>query len=111
MMITNLGLAILSVAVFMGSKGGIIILEHCRGRYELFYSLDYLYEGGLPIGYFTQPCFHSTYYCQFFHFFMGLISTNIIDVILILKIVMHMKYHTKSASYLLTSKALNERKR
>ena len=111
MMIANLGLAISSVGVFMVSKGGHPILEHCRGRYELFYSLDYLYEGGLPIGYFTNPCFHSTYYCQFLHWFIGLMSSNIIDMILIFKIVMNIKTHTKSASYLLTSKALNERKR
>ena len=111
MMIANLGLAILSVGVFMVSKGGFIILEHCRGRYELFYSLDYFFEGGLPIGYFTQTCFHSTYYCRFIQFINGLMVTNIIDMILIFKISMDMKSNTKTVSDLLTSNTLIERKR
>ena len=107
MMIANVGLSILFVGIFMVSKGGYTILENCRGRYELFYSFDYFYEGG----YFTQSCFHSTYYCQFFRLINGLILTNIIDMILIFKIIMEMKSHTKSASDLLTSNALKERKR
>ena len=111
MMIANLGLAISSVGVFMVSKGGHPILEHCRGRYELFYSLDYFYEGGHPIGFFTQPCFHSTYYCEFFHIINFLMATNIIDMILIFKMLMEMKSNTKFVSDLLTSNALNERKR
>ena len=111
MMTANLGLAILSVGVFMGSKGGIIVLEHCRGHYELFYSLDYFYEGGHPIGFFTQPCFHSTYYCEFFHIINFLMASNIIDMILIFKMLMEMKSNTKFVSDLLTSNALNERKR
>ena len=111
MMTANLGLAILSVVIFMTSKGGLILLEYCRGRYELFYSFDYFHEGGLPIGYFTQTCFHSTYYCQFFQFINRLMATNVIDMILIFKIVMDMKSHTKSVSDLLTSKAFKERKR
>ena len=85
--------------------------ELCRGRYELYYIFDYFYEGGLPIGYFTQVCFHSTYYCQFFRFILFLMITNFIDMILIFKIIMEMKSHTKSASDLLTSNALKERKR
>ena len=101
MMIANLGLSILFVGVFMVSKGGFTILENCRGRYELFYSFDYFYKGG----YFTQSCFHSTYYCHY------LIVPTIIDMILIFKIIMEMKSHTKSASDLLTSNALKERKR
>ena len=111
MMTANLGLAILSVVIFMISKGGLILLEYCRGRYELFYSLDYFYEGGFPIGYFTEPCFHSTYYCQFFYIINLLMSTNIIDMILIFKILMKMKSDTQFVSDLLTSNALNERKR
>ena len=111
LMTANLGLAILSVGNFMVSKGGLSLLEYCRGRYELFYSFDYFYEGGLPNGYFTQPCFHSTYYCQFFWFINVLMATNIIDMILILKILMEMKSNTKFVSDLLTSNALNERKR
>ena len=110
-MTANLGLAILSVVIFMISKGGLILLEYCRGRYELFYSLDYFYEGGFPIGYFTEPCFHSTYYCQFFYIINLLMSTNIIDMILIFKILMKMKSDTQFVSDLLTSNALNERKR
>ena len=110
-MIANLGLAMLSVGVFMVSKGGLTILEHCMGRYELFYSLDYFYEGGHPIGFFTQPCFHSTYYCEFFHIINFLMATNIIDMILIFKMLMEMKSNTKFVSDLLTSNALNERKR
>ena len=111
MMTANLGLAIQSVVIFMISKGGLILLEYCRGRYELFYSLDYFYEGGFPIGYFTEPCFHSTYYCQFFYIINLLMSTNIIDMILIFKILMKMKSDTQFVSDLLTSNALNERKR
>ena len=111
MMTANLGLAILSVVIFMISKGGLILLEYCRGRYELFYSLDYFYEGGFPIGYFTEPCFHSTYYCHFFYIINLLMSTNIIDMILIFKILMKMKSDTQFVSDLLTSNALNERKR
>ena len=111
MMTANIGLAILSVVIFMISKGGLILLEYCRGRYELFYSLDYFYEGGFPIGYFTEPCFHSTYYCQFFYIINLLMSTNIIDMILIFKILMKMKSDTQFVSDLLTSNALNERKR
>ena len=110
-MTANLGLAILSVVIFMISKGGLILLEYCRGRYELFYSLDYFYKGGFPIGYFTEPCFHSTYYCQFFYIINLLMSTNIIDMILIFKILMKMKSDTQFVSDLLTSNALNERKR
>ena len=111
MIIANVGLAISSVCVFMVSKGGLLILEQCRGRYELFYSLDYFYEGGHPIGFFTQPCFHSTYYCEFFHIINFLMASNIIDMILIFKMLMEMKSNTKFVSDLLTSNALNERKR
>ena len=95
----------------MVSSGGNTIAEICRGRSELFYSFDYFYEGGLPIGVFTQVCFHSTYYCQFFRFILFIMATNVIDMILIFKIVMDIKSHTKSVSDLLTSKAFNERKR
>ena len=98
----------------MASRGGntmIEITETCRGRYELYYLFDYFYEGGFPIGYFTQICFHSTYYCKFFQFILFLIITNVIDMILIFRIVMEIKSHTKSVSDLLTSKAFNERKR
>ena len=59
--------------IFMVSKGDLILLEYCRGRYELFYSLDYFYEGGFPIGYFTDPCFHSSNYCEFFYILIFLI--------------------------------------
>ena len=85
--------------------------ELCRGRYELYYIFDYFYEGGLPIGYFTQICVHSTCYCKFFQFILFLMITNVIDMILIFKIVKEIKSHTKSVSNLLTSKAFNERKR
>ena len=111
MMIANLGLAISSICVSMISKGGHAVLEHCRGRYELFYSFDYFHKGGLPIGYFTQTCFYSSYYCQFFQFINRLMATNIIDMILIFILLMDMKSHTKSVSNLLTSNALKERKR
>ena len=111
MMTANLGLAILSVGIFMVSKGDLILLEYCRGRYELFYSLDYFYEGGFPIGYFTDPCFHSSNYCEFFYIINLLMATNIIDMILILRIMMEMKSNTKFVSDLLTSNALTERKR
>ena len=109
--ITNLGLATLTVGVALVSKGGSTILEKCRGRYELFYFFDYFYEGGFPISYFTQFCFHSSFYCQFFRFIVLLLATNIIDMILLVKIVMEMKSQTTSVSDLLSSKALNERKR
>ena len=95
----------------MVSSGGNTLAEICRGRYELDFSFNYFYEGGLPIGYFTQVCFHSTYYCKFLRFIFILMATNIIDMILIFKIVMGMKSSTKSVSDLLTSKAFNERKR
>ena len=111
MMIANLGLSILFVGIYMVSKGGYTILEICRGRYELFYFFDYFYEGGFPIAYFTQFCFHSSLYCQLFQFILLLLATNIIDIILLVKIIMEMKSQTKSVSDLLTSKAFNERKR
>ena len=95
----------------MVSKGGVTILEVCRGRYELFYFFDYFYEGGFPFAYFTQFCFHSSLYCQLFRFILFLLATNIIDIILLVKIVMEMKSQTKSVSDLLTSKAFNERNR
>ena len=95
----------------MVSSGGNTIAEICRGRYELYYSFDYFHEGGLPIGIFTQVCFYSTYYCQFFRFILFIMATNVIDMILIFKIVMDIKSQTKSVSDLLTSKAFNERKR
>ena len=95
----------------MVSKGGFTISEICRGRYELFYFFDYFYEGGFPIAYFTQFCFHSSFYCQLFKLIFFLLATNIIDMILIARIVMEMKSQTKSVSDLLTSKAFNERKR
>ena len=110
-MTTNLGLTILTVGNYMVSKGGLSLLEYCRGRYELFYSLDYFHEGGLPIGFFTQPCFHSTYYCHFFWFINVLMATNIIDMILIFIMLKEMTSNTKFVSDLLTSNALNERKR
>ena len=93
------------------SKDGITILETCRGRYEIFYFFDYFYEGGFPIAYFTQFCFHSSLYCQLFQFILLLLATNIIDIILLVKIIMEMKSQTKSVSDLLTSKAFNERNR
>ena len=95
----------------MISKGGYTILEICRGRYELFYFFDYFYEGGFPISYFTQYCFYPSFYCKFVRFIVILMATNIIDMILLVKIVIEMKSQTKSVSDLLTSKAFKERKR
>ena len=112
MNIANLSLTTLIISVFMVSRaGGTYNEEICRGRYESYYSFDYFHEGGLPIGYFTQTCFLSTYYCQFFQFINRLMATNVIDMILIFKVLLDMKSHTKSASDLLTSNALKERKR
>ena len=82
----------------MISKGGYTILEICRGRYELFYFFDYFYEGGFPNSYFTQYCFYSSFYCKFVRFIVILMATNIIDMILLVKIVIEMKSHLKPST-------------
>ena len=79
-------------------------------NYSIFLT-TYFYEGGFPNSYFTQYCFYSSFYCKFVRFIVILMATNIIDMILLVKIVIEMKSQTKSVSDLLTSKAFNERKR
>ena len=103
-----------SVCIFTISRKVIYLVENCRGRKELFYAFDYFgIEGGNP-ALVTDVCSNSdfTYYgCHILKIFHLLSMTNIIDILIIIKIAISVKSQTLSVTSLLTSKALKQRKR
>ena len=106
-----------SVGMFTISRKVIYLLEFCRGRKELFYTLDYFdVEGGNP-ALVTDVCSNcsnsnfSYYVCHLLKIFHILSMTNIFDIVIIFRIAISVKSQTLSVTSLLTSKALEQRKR
>ena len=99
------------------SRKVIYAVESCRGRKELFYTLDYFdVEGGKPAmvrdvcSNYSNSNF-SYYVCHLLKIFHILSMTNIFDIFIIFRIAISVKSQTLSVTSLLTSKALKERKR
>ena len=106
-----------SVCIFTISRRVIYAVESCRGRKELFYALDYFdVEGGKPAmvrdvcSNYSNSNF-SYYVCHLLKIFHILSMTNIFDICIIFRIAISVKSQTLSVTSLLTSKALEQRKR
>ena len=87
------------------------MVKVCGGRYETIYDFDYFQKGGFTSRSVSDLCYYPTIYCQLTLIVNILMVSNVIDMIFIFKIIKVMKSTTKSVANLLTTEALNERKR
>ena len=110
-LISHLSITAISVTTFSVSKPDPVMVQVCRGRYEIFYDFDYFQKGGFTSSSVSDLCYYPTIYCQLTLIVNILMVSNVIDMIFIFKIIMVMKSTTKSVANLLTTEALNERKR
>ena len=110
-LISHLSITAISVGIFSVSKPDPVMVQVCRGRHEIFYDFDYFQKGGFTSSSVSDLCYYPTIYCQLTLIVNILMVSNVIDMIFIFKIIMVMKSTTKSVANLLTTEALNERKR
>ena len=104
-----------SVRIFTISREVSYVVESCRDRREIFYEFDYFHEFDNP-SFVSNACSHSlsysSYYaCYILRIFHILSMTNIVDIFIIFRIAISVKTQTLSVTSLLTSKALEQRKR
>ena len=107
-----------SVCIFTISRKVIYAVESCKGRKELFYEFDYFYDFDGNPTLVTDVCSYSlsnsefSYYgCHTLKVFYLLSMINIVDIFIIFRIAISVKSQTLSVTSLLTSKALEQRKR
>ena len=103
-----------SVYIFTISRKVIYVVESCRGRGELFYALDYFHDfnyHSLATNACSYVVFDSYYVCPILKIFHLLSMINVIDIFIIFRIAISVKSQTLSVTSLLSSKALQQRKR
>ena len=85
----------------------------CLGRREVFYSFDYFKIGGRHRGHVICNFDHNyaKWACYISQFIKKFISSNLIDIFFMIKIVRAMKSQTDSIVDLVTPKILMKRKR
>ena len=106
-------ITLVSVSIFTISREASYVVESCRERREIFYEFDYFHDFDYH-SLVSNTCSHSysSYYACYILKICYIVSMiNIVDIFIIFRIAISVKSKTLSVTSLLTSKALEQRKR